>query len=259
MINELHTPALEIVWSQAPWDQDACGFPVLQIDRIKESGKCAYSDMKVFENERDAIGADLVSCRLHHDCLSESMFLEEHDFRFIEMMYLPELNLLNYKTDNKGASLIVKRASNADLPGLLDVAQDLFKYERFKMDPRLDPNISDRRFQNWIASILHHTTQELYIISEGVRVVSFFICELLDDGTCYWHLNAILPDAQGQGFGKRVWLNMLNHAASVGAKRVRSSIAARNHRVLNLYSRLGFVFQPPLMTFHWIRSHSQSE
>lgn len=241
-------------WSLAPWDEPVCGFPVIQITSMQVLGPNATAEMLHFERARDAIGVGLVSCRLPHDRLAESMLLEDHGFRFIEMIYAPELALTNFDYGDKLALLAVRRASEDDMPTLLEIARTAFNNERFKMDPRLDPGISDQRFQNWVASSLHHATQELYVISAGARIVAFFVTELLTDGTCYWHLNAVAPSAQGQGYGRRVWLSMAKQAADVGAQRVRTSIAARNHRVLNLYARLGFTFLPPSMTFHWVRT-----
>lgn len=254
MPDQIVTPDLEMTWSLAPWDKAVCGFPVIQITNIRVLGSNADTDMRQFEQARTLIGAGLVSCRLHHDRLRESMFLEDHDFRFIEMLYAPELDLKNFKADSDAKLLSVNHASETDLPTLQEIAGTAFNNERFKMDPRLDPAISDQRFQNWVTNSLHHASQELYLISDGARVVAFFVTELLTDGTCYWHLNAVAPDAQGQGFGRRVWLSMLSHAADAGAQRVRTSIAARNYRVLNLYARLGFNFLPPSMTFHWVKT-----
>lgn len=244
-------------WSAAPWDEVICGFPVLQITAMEIHGSNAGDDMQIFESERDRLGAGLVSCRLSHECMTESMLLEDHGFRFIEMLYAPELDLSTFNTDEHVALLAVSRAREDDLPSLLEIAGTSFHNERFKMDPRLDPNVSDQRYQNWVASSLRHPTQELYVICDGARRIAFFVTELLEDGTCYWHLNAVAPDAQGQGYGWRVWLSMLNQATKAGARRVRTSIVARNHRVLNLYARLGFFFPPPSMTFHWVRSRSQ--
>lgn len=253
MTEQIISPAMSMVWSLAPWDELVCAFPVIQITSIQVLGPNAQADMLKFEKVRDALGAGLVSCRLAHDRLAESMFLEDHGFRFIEMIHAPELALINFDAGDKFDLLNVRQASADDLPTLFEISRTAFKYERFKMDPRLDSGISDQRFQNWVASSLHHATQELYVISDSARTVAFFVTELLNDGTCYWHLNAVAPDAQGQGYGRRVWLSMLNQAAGVGAQRVRTSIAARNHRVLNLYARLGFTFQPPSMTFHWVK------
>jgi ribosomal protein S18 acetylase RimI-like enzyme len=253
---QLVTSSLRMRWSAAPWDEAVCGFPVLQITAMEVHGPNAGSDMQVFERERERLRAGLVSCRLQHERVTESMLLEDHGFRFIEMGYLPELDLSNLNLTPRVDDLAASRAQDDDLPDLVAIAGASFLNERFKMDPRLDPAISDRRYQNWVASSFDHPTQELYVIRDGDRRVAFFVTELLDDRTCYWHLNAVAPGAQGLGYGRRVWLTMLNHAASHGAHRVRTSIVARNHRVLNLYARLGFRFPPPSMTFHWLRPRS---
>lgn len=246
-----------MTWLQPPWDEIACSFPVFQIVTMQVLGPDAFYDIEQFECERDMHGVGLVSCRLPHDSLKESMLLEDRGFRFIEMVFTPELDLAGFKAGKEADLLTVCRATAADMARLLDVARQAFQNERFKMDPRLDPAISDQRFCNWVSSSLHHPTQELYTVKDGARIVAFFVTENLSDGTCYWHLNAVAPDAQGQGFGRRVWLSMLDQALRAGAKRVRSSIAARNHRVLNLYARLGFSFSPPSMTFHWVRQQPQ--
>lgn len=250
----ISTSSLTMTWSQAPWDEAVCGFPVLQITDIHVLGVDANVDICNFERFRDSLCAGLVSCRLPHDRLKESMLLEDRGFKFIEMVFAPELDLSGFTAGSEAGLLAVSRATAADMPRLLDIARTSFQNERFKMDPRLDPAISDQRFCNWVSSSLHHATQELYTLKDGGRIIAFFVTESMSDGTCYWHLNAVAPDAQGQGYGRRVWLSMLDHAVHAGAKRVRSSIAARNHRVLNLYARLGFSFLPPSMTFHWVRS-----
>lgn len=253
MSEMIDTPSLLLQWRRAPWDEVVCGFPVMQIDRINIRKAPARADMRTFEHERDRIGVGLVSCRLPHDNLAESMLLEECGFRFIEMLYAPQRDLHAATLDDAQGSLTVAPATEADMPLILRIAGSAFQNERFKMDVRLDPSISDRRFQNWVASTPAHSTQQLYSIRDGQRLIAFFIVEMLDDGTAYWHLNAVAPEAQGQGYGMRVWTLMLGHARQMGAARVRTSVAARNTRVLSIYARLGFTLPPPAMTFHWVR------
>ena len=194
-----------------------------------------------------------MSCRLSHEKLRESMLLEERGFRFIEMTYQPSIERAAFRDDGGIARLAIADATGADLPALLDIAGTAFANERFKVDHRLDAAVSDRRYQNWVASTLGHPTQRLQVLRDDGETVAFFVSETLSDGTCYWHLNAVAPAAQGRGIGRRAWFSMLAHALENGASRVRSSIVARNHRVLNLYARLGFSFAPPQMTFHWVR------
>lgn len=249
----IHTRDLDLEWSGAPWDTAVFGFPVLQITRIEVRGPAADPALSAFEAVRDRLGAGLVSCRLAHDRLKESMLLEAHGFRFIEMVYQPELDDLQIRKLDPESGLSVARAEQVQLPLLLDIAGSAFRNERFHMDPRVDPALGDQRYRNWVMSSLNHPRQRLYALSDGDRLVAFFVTEMLPDGTCYWHLNAVAPQVQGQGYGRRAWLAMLHQAREAGARRVRTCIVARNHRVLNLYARLGFRFPPPMMTFHWVR------
>ena len=250
----IDTSGLQLEWAEAPWDTAIYGFMVLQITRLEVRGRTASQDLVAFERAREATGSGLVSCRLQHDRLRESMLLEEAGFRFIEMLYLPEFDLSTLDAASNDGDLQIVRATQADLPQVLQIAGTAFRNERFHIDPRLSPELSDKRYQSWARSSLCHPTQQLFVISDGEKkVVAFFVTELLSDGTCYWHLNAVAPEYQGNGYGRRAWSAMLEHARVNGARRVRTSIVARNHRVLNLYARLGFRFPPPLMTFHWVR------
>lgn len=249
----IDTPNLLLIWSEAPWDSVIFGYPVLQIGQLEMRGADADKDFTTFETARDGIGGGLVSCRLPHDRLRESMLLEDHGFRFIEMAYHPELGQLE-KLVLPADTLSVACARPQDLPEVLEIAGNAFHNERFHVDPRLDPKLGDLRYCNWVRSSLDHPRQRLTLVRDGERLVAFFVTEILEDGTCYWHLNAVAPNAQGQGYGRRAWQAMLRKARDEGASRVQTCIVARNHRVLNLYVRLGFRFSAPLMTFHWVRA-----
>jgi RimJ/RimL family protein N-acetyltransferase len=253
-VSRLDTLNLLLEWIEATWDSVVFGCPVLQIIRMEVRSPLAGIDFAVFEELRERMKAGMVSCRMPHAALKDSMLLEEHGFRFIEMVYLPELNdLSEYAKADEPPDLLVRRAREADLPVLMDIAGSAFRNERFHVDPRLDATLADKRYRNWVKSSHNHASQRLYSIHDGSRLVSFFVTEMMPDGTYYWHLNAVAPEAQGQGYGRRAWQAMLRQAREAGAQRVRTSIVARNHRVLNLYARLGFRFSPPLMTFHWVR------
>lgn len=250
---QVDTPHLTLVWAEAPWDTAVFGYPVLQINELKVRDKGAHADIATFETARDRLGAGLVSCRLDCEKLRESMLLETHGFRFVEMLYQPELEDLQDRALEQQAALDVSPATVADLPVIEAIAGSAFRNERFHVDPRLEPAAGDERYRIWTRSAFGHRCQRLYAVRDGERLVAFFVIETQTDGTCYWHLNAVSPDAQGRGYGRRAWLAMLGEARRTGAARVRTAIVARNHRVLNLYASLGFRFPPPLMTFHWVR------
>ena len=144
-------------------------------------------------------------------------------------------------------------ATTDDLPTLIEIAGGAFMNERFHVDHRVAHGAGNRRYQNWVRSTVQHSRQRLHTLRDGEQIVGFFITEMMVDQTCFWHLNAIAPWAQGRGVGRRAWATMLNLAKREGAARVRTSVVARNVRVLNLYATLGFRLEPPAMTFHWVR------
>ncbi len=252
MTEQLTSAALRLRWSEAPWDEAVLGRPVWQIDTMELTGDPAEAEatFKAFEQRREARGVVLVSCRLPHQFLRESMFLEDRGFRFVEMVYRPERALDPAECWAHG--LQITRAHLADLPELLTIAGSAFSNERFHMDPRLDSAAGDQRYRNWVRSALDHPRQQLYVLRDGARTIAFFVVEWQGGGLCYWHLNAIAPDAQGQGYGERCWRAMMDLAREQGCASVASSVIARNNRVVNLYAKLGFRFMAPSMTFHWV-------
>ena len=249
----IDTAALRLEWAEAPWDTAVFGHPVVQVSRIEARTGASAADLAPFVAACEVGGVGLASCRLPHDRLRESMLLEEVGFRFIEMVFQPEFGDLQSAGPRDAQGLVVERARPEDLEEIVEVAGGAFRNERFHVDPRLPSRLGDLRYQNWVRSSLEHPSQRLHAVREGAELVAFFVTEQLADGTCYWHLNAVAPNRQGRGYGLRAWRAMMNQARLEGATRVRTSIVARNHRVLNLYARLGFSFPAPSMTFHRVR------
>lgn len=244
---------MELRWSEAPWDTAVFGTPVLQIDAIQSRRGLATGAMRAFFSACTDYGCTFASCRMPATALRESMVLEAHGFRFVEMMYRPSLTLQSAHNYLEGSMpLEVTRARAEDLATLVEIAGQAFGNERFHVDPRIAPGVGDLRYQNWVKAALDDAVQQLLVLRENADIVAFFVVEQRTDGTAYWHLNAVNPEMHGRGLGMRAWRTMIAHAQESGCVRVESSISARNVRVMNLYARLGFRFGDPAMTFHWI-------
>lgn len=244
--------SLQLSWHETPWDSALLGFPALNIATIAVRGPSARTAFAAFEHARAACGSRFVACRLAADRHAESALLEAAGFRFIEMVCQPVLEGIDTLALPPGRPLDVAPGTADDLAAIEAIAGTAFGHERFHADRRLPAGIGDARYRNWVRTSLAHPRQRLHVLSEAGKPVAFFVTEALDDGTSYWHLNAVAPEAQGRGIGRRAWLTMISRAAHEGAMRVRSSIVVRNLRVLNLYASLGFRFEAPSMTFHWV-------
>jgi len=248
---ELSSGALRVVYSSVPWDSAVFGFHVAQIVELELRGEldAADADAAPFEDWCRRTSARLVSCRLPHDCLRETGWLESRGFRFIEMVYRPRLERLQERADAAGA-IVVGRVGADDLPAVERIAETVFTTSRFRLDPHLDPVLSDRRYRHWARTSLADPTRQVLKAELDNALVGFFIVEERADGSAYWHLTAIAPGHQGRGVGRAVWQAMLERHRRAGLQAVETTVSAHNLPVLSLYGRLGFRFAAADITLH---------
>lgn len=250
----LDTPALRLAARETPWDSAVFGNAVVSIENLEVLEPLnAGKDFKNFRQWLDFKLVGLVSCRLPHRNLIESMFLESQDFRFVEMVLHPYLTNL-HRLQLTPEDLEIQVATPDDLDDLLGIARSAFSNERFHLDPRIPLGVGNKRYEQWVCNCLNHSTQKLLKISEKKKTIGLFITlEPPTPDTVEWLLTAISPSIQGLGYGKRAWLAMLRFHQTQGIQTISTTISARNSRVLNLYSQLRFRFNDPEMTFHWVR------
>lgn len=244
---------LRLVVKYVPWDSHALNVPVVEIVQLNVSDQAdVREELSQFQRWLESDGVSMASCRLPHNRIVESMLLEEHGFRFVDMVLHPYKESLSegiYSDEGLSISL----ADPQDLEALTEIARSVFTFERFYCDPGLGPVCSGQRYARWVESCLGDSSQRLYKISEQDQIVGFFIVERINADTAHWWLTAIVKRFQGRGYGYRSWRSMLHHQQHQGVDRVTTTISARNTPVLNLYSSLGFRFKDPEMTFHWLR------
>lgn len=247
----LNNQSLSLDAAIVPWDSESIGVSVGQINRIKIKKKSVFSDaLTEFEKWRDLNNIKIISCRLDHDSLSEACFLEEQGFHFIEMLYpvsIRNINLLNYPE-----SMAIEPANESDLAQIQYIAKHAFSTGRFNVDPHLTSEVGGRRYAKWVLNSFNDPCQQVVKASDEHGIIGFFITEDIGQGNIYWHLTAIAPEKQGLGLGKRLWRSMIMRHHAEGFTGIRTLISARNIAVINLYAKLGFCFDAPMMTFHWV-------
>jgi RimJ/RimL family protein N-acetyltransferase len=256
---DLEIPGFKLSARELLWDSLAYGSPVVSVENIYISDKSSYEKgFSQFREWLDCEFVQLVSCRLLHNQLRESMFLEASGFRFIEMILHPICEGLDRFGSPSNSELRIESAGSADLETLTKIARNAFKYERFHVDPRIESSVGSIRYSQWVEASFSHPSQRLIKITDRDNIVGFFILEeCAKRKEVIWHLTAVSPTLHGLGYGKRIWNAMLCLHRAQGFTRVSTSISARNSRILNLYSYLNFRFSFAEMTFHWVRSKSE--
>lgn len=251
-IHFIDRPCLELAYALTPWDIQHLGFGVAQIHHIKVHDPLgAKHDFAEFQAWLIDHEIKLVTCRLPHTRLRDSFFLQEMGFRFVEMVIQPEKAGLEAFYEKDDCIRLQTGFHEHFLEKALQIAESAFVSERFYHDPCLGPSLSGKRYKGWLENSLNNPAQELKYILHKENLIGFFLTEDKTDQDCYWHLTAISPEYQGCGLGKKAWTAMISDAAKRGMVSIKTTIAVRNTKVLNLYASLGFRFAEPQMTFHW--------
>jgi Acetyltransferase (GNAT) family. len=239
--------------SLVPWDSEIFGFPVAQIGRVElDEGAQPKEMLDAFEAWCASHDVRLVSCRLDHMQLRESMALEERGFRFVEMVHGPRLDSLEGIAAPQHV-LQVTKATLGDLGLIEEIAYSAFTTGRYLLDWRLAPELSKRRYSTWVRNSFDAPRQTVLKAEAEGDLVGFFIVEHRPDQSVYWHLTAIAPRWQGKGIGLSLWQTMLIRHRAEGATFVETTISGHNLPAINLYARLGFSFASARMTFHQLR------
>ena len=238
----------------SPWDSLVFGCNVAEIFDINVSGDTGLiAGYARFEEWLDHLECGIVSCRLEQGKLPESMFLENHGFRFVETVLHPRFSDLQ-RRDFPDPRLIVEPALGDDISKISEIARKVFREGRYQIDPRIDTFLADLRYANWVENADRDDNQEVYKITEGSRIVSFFVTGEKSDSEIHWYLVAVIPELQGMGYGRRACQAMLRHHRNQRKSILTTTIATSNIRMLNLCGSLDFLMTSPEMTFHWIRN-----
>ncbi len=217
-LERISVPGLDLEFCLVPWDSDMLGMQVAQIEHIHvATGADPTEGMEQFRVWRDLHDVRF-ACRLPSLHLRESMLLEEHGFRFVEMVYRPSLSLIPGPGPYQDA-MVIARTEPSDLPTIDEIAWQLFRNGSARPGLALGQHRRPRTLSHLgKRNSLLSPNEEVLKATLGSEIVGFFIVEDRDDGTTYWHLTAIAPAWQGKGVGGRLWRAMIAPASGGGAR-----------------------------------------
>lgn len=250
-LKKINTNALTLEFFLVPWDTEIIGEPVAEIrDITVREPVVAARDFHMFMTWCAEHSITFSSCRIAHDRLNESMFLQSQGFRFIELNYRPQKEKLQ-ELELPDDDITIESATDADRIFLSEIAGSIFQHGRFHQDPRLGAILGNRRYKAWLLNAFELPHQKVFKALLDSQIIAFFVVEYPEQDQCFWSLVGLASGMQGKGLGKRVWRTMMRKHQLDGIQTITTSISSHNITVLNLYVSLAFRFTTPYLTLHW--------
>jgi RimJ/RimL family protein N-acetyltransferase len=256
-LEKIHTNALTLDYFLVPWDTQILEQPVAEIRHLEvKEPEAASRDFGIFTTWCSEHAIKFTNCRIVHDQVVESMFLQAQGFRFIELNYRPRMNKLQV-LELPDDEIVTEQAADADRVLLAEMAGSVFQHGRFHQDPQMGLALGNRRYKTWLLNAFESPHQQVLKCLLDHEIVAFFVVEYPEQGHCFWSLTGLAPGMQGKGLGKRVWRTMMRKHQQEGIETITTSISSHNTAVLNLYASLAFRFPTPYATFHLRPTNAQ--
>lgn len=154
--------------------------------------------------------------------------------RSYDSIKCPKIGYRNYKKD--------------DILELKSIAKESFSYGRFHEDPRLNIDLANLRYVNWIDDLIDQDA-DIKIATLGKKVIGFSIQKM--DKTKKKAQLILAGCSKGKEiFASSLWNEILLYNKSIGVASIEALISASNIGVLNIYSFFGFKIKNTFFGFH---------
>jgi ribosomal protein S18 acetylase RimI-like enzyme len=239
------------------WDREHFGFPAARVEHLQGADAAAVRSLvERCLAECRTRGAVTCSARVSGDALMVVRGLEEHGFRFQEVVLSPWRDLATWRRRSFGVTRLTEAA---DVPALREIARRAFRTDRFHRDTRFPASAADAVYSRWVDTWHADRSSGRFsrvLLVDG-SVAGFFLYEVsagLPDAVrpvATLVLDAVDPDVAGRGLGYMMYCDVLDAVCSQ-ASYASSTVAVANPAALGLYIRLGFrLTGSGEVTLHW--------
>lgn len=243
--------ALPVRVAQVPWDSEALGLDVWDVDAGTTEPTALSPVLANFV--AGLTGPSLVVARAPIDDVARHMALTACGFYPVEATLEPQVGLrfVTPVASRLPEGLVVRPGTVADLALLTPLAMSAFVSDRFHLDPNLDNAAADARYAGWLQRALQ-AGDTVWVLAEAAtdRACGFFHVRPVDAKTIGLMLAAVDAPRRLVGAGPALYQQVLERCRDAGFRFARTKISLANPDALDIYAKLGFRLGPAQLTFH---------
>lgn len=220
-------------------DSRVFGRNVLAIEDFDPNGDFAAFERQYVEDFHPVY----VSCKIPLERIADTHMLERNGFNLIECQIRSFIRLRKPYDVSPFKYDFLPVTREEELGEVLEIAASTFTHDRFKMDLKLPPETSGRRYKEYVRSSFRAPNEAVYRLVDPAtgRVVAFKTHRYQSDTEVLFLLGGVHPDLKNVGIGLINEYFEFNELIRKGIKSGITHISAGNYPVFNLeIADLGF-------------------
>lgn len=219
------------------WDSQFFGFPVGDVFLEND-----FSESSVFNS--DYFSFFQVRSRMPFDIMSDT-----HSLSYMETKIL-FYKVLKESTNSEEGIIDFDDSPFTD-DSLYDLAYESGKYSRYRQDKKISEVKFKELYQIWIRNSINKSfADKIFYIKEKENILGFVTVKIKNN-EAQIGLIAVLPNAQGNGLGKKLLLKTENYCFENDVKTLQIPTQSENILACKFYTKMGFKISEQIIIKHY--------
>lgn len=241
-----------IKFSFIPWDSTCLNNTTLQIEGLSFTKGIDYKAyFESFYKSLRLKKGDLIFAKVQIKETNLIRLYNDLGFYFVEESIISEINLRNikFRKYKKVNGFLLHKVTDKNIDFAVTIAGKAFYLDRYHIDKNLDPKRASYRYECWVRNSFNNN-EDIFLFKNYKETLGFFILKKEKESVVNLRLIALDPAFKGKGYGKLMYVKMLEHIINNNFKKVISQISLNNISVLNIYTSFNAKFYDPLIILH---------
>lgn len=219
------------------WDSQFFGFPVGDVFLEND-----FSESRVFNS--DYFSFFQVRSRMPFDIISDTHSLSYMETKIIFYKVLKESTISEENIIDFDDSLFTDTS-------LFELAYESGKYSRYSQDKKVSEVNFKKLYQTWIRNSINKSfADKIFYIKEKEYILGFVTVKIKNN-EAQIGLIAVLPNAQGNGLGKKLLQKTENYCFENDVKTLQIPTQSENILACKFYTKMGYKISEQIIIKHY--------
>ena len=219
------------------WDSQFFGFPVGDVFLEND-----FSESRVFNS--DYFSFFQVRSRMPFDIISDTHSLSYMETKIIFYKVLKESTISE-------ENIIDFDDSPFTDTSLFELAYESGKYSRYSQDKKVSEVNFKKLYQTWIRNSINKSfADKIFYIKEKEYILGFVTVKIKNN-EAQIGLIAVLPNAQGNGLGKKLLQKTENYCFENDVKTLQIPTQSENILACKFYTKMGYKISEQIIIKHY--------